>query len=92
MLQQLVTLGAERATARMVDIDQLALQANALAATDYTFLFDKVRRQLVIGYNVSQHRRDESYYDLLASEARLCTFVAIALDAVPGKLFALGRC
>ena len=45
---------------------------------DYDFLFDKVRRQLVIGYNVGERRCDSSYYDLLASEARLCNFVAIA--------------
>ena len=41
---------------------------------DYDFLFDKVRRQLVIGYNVARASRDASYYDLLASEARLVQF------------------
>ena len=48
--------GAARAAARMVAIEALALQATALAPTDYDFLFDKVRRQLVIGYNVADHR------------------------------------
>jgi hypothetical protein len=53
-LQRLVTQGAERATARMVAIEVLAQQATALTAMDYDFLYDKVRRQLVIGYNVAQ--------------------------------------
>ncbi|MDA3821856.1 MAG: hypothetical protein PF450_04485, partial [Bacteroidales bacterium] len=45
-----------------------------------------------IGYNVSERRRDSSYYDLLASEARLCSFVAIAQGQVPQEnWFALGR-
>jgi cyclic beta-1,2-glucan glucanotransferase len=91
-LQLLITQGAERATARMGAIEALAGQANALAAMDYDFLFDKVRRQLVIGYNVEEHRRDSSYYDLLASEARLCNFVAIAQGDLPQESwFALGR-
>ena len=70
----------------------LIQQAGALAQVDYSFLFDRVRRQFVIGYNVGDARADASYYDLLASEARLASFVAIA----QGKLsqeswFALGR-
>jgi cellobiose phosphorylase len=91
-LRELVVAGAQRATARIAAIDKLALQANALAEMDYDFLFDKVRRQLVTGYNVAQLRRDESYYDLLASEARLCNFVAIAQGKLPQESwFALGR-
>ena len=91
-LSPLVTQGAKRAAARMVAIDQLALLAVELAAMEYDFLFDKVRRQLVIGYNVSERRCDSSYYDLLASEARLCNFVAIAQGELPQESwFALGR-
>jgi cyclic beta-1,2-glucan synthetase len=91
-IRQLVTQGASRAQARMVALDQLALQASALATMDYDFLFDKVRRQLVIGYNVGERRCDSSYYDLLASEARLCNFIAIAQGELPQESwFALGR-
>ena len=90
--EPLVTQGAERAMERIGAIEALALQATALTTTDYEFLFDKVRRQLVIGYNVSERRADSSYYDLLASEARLCNFVAIAQGALPQETwFALGR-
>jgi hypothetical protein len=47
---------------------------------------------LSIGYNVGERRLDESFYDLLASEARLCCFVGIAQGQLPQESwFALGR-
>ena len=59
---------------------------------EYDFLYDKERHLLAIGYNVNERRRDASYYDLLASEARLCSFVAIAQGQLPQEnWFALGR-
>ena len=83
---------AAHARARIAAIDALLQQAGALAEVDYSFLFDKVRRQFVIGYNVSDARTDASYYDLLASEARLANFVAIAQGKLPQESwFALGR-
>ena len=92
MLSPLHAQGAARASARIAAIEQLALRATAFATMDYDFLFDRVRRQLVIGYNVADRRCDNSYYDLLASEARLCNFVAIAQGALPQESwFALGR-
>ena len=63
-----------------------------LACMEYDFLYDKARHLLAIGYNVEERRRDASYYDLLASEARLCSFVAIAQGRLPEEnWFALGR-
>jgi cyclic beta-1,2-glucan synthetase len=47
------------------------------------FLYDSERRLFSIGYNVSEGRLDSAYYDLLASEARLGSFVAIARGDVP---------
>jgi cyclic beta-1,2-glucan glucanotransferase len=59
---------------------------------DFSFLFDERRQLFAIGYNVVDGRRDNSYYDLLASEARLASFVAIARDQVPQQhWFRLGR-
>jgi cellobiose phosphorylase len=47
---------------------------------------------LTIGFNVSERRQDSSHYDLLASEARLASFVAIAQGKAPQEIwFALGR-
>jgi cyclic beta-1,2-glucan synthetase len=57
-----------------------------------TFLFDASRHLLSIGYNVQERRLDASCYDLLASEARLASFVGIAQGALPKESwFALGR-
>ena len=55
-------------------------------------LYDKQRRLLRIGINVSSGRPDAHYYDLLASEARLASFFAIAQgDVPPEHWFHLGR-
>ncbi len=101
-LRQLATLDAARyprsaqasarAGDRMAAIERLALQCGELARMEYDFLFDKSRQLLTIGYNVSERRADPGYYDLLASEARLCSFVAIAQGQLPQESwFALGR-
>ena len=59
---------------------------------DFSFLFDVERKLFTIGYNVSASRADESYYDLLASEARLASFVGIAKGDVPQQhWFRMGR-
>ena len=59
---------------------------------DYSFLYDKERQLLTIGYSTSERRRDASYYDLLASEARFCSFIGIAQGHLPQEnWFALGR-
>jgi cellobiose phosphorylase len=80
------------AGARIAAINRLAAQALDLAEMEWGFLFDRTRHLLTIGYNVADRRRDSSYYDLLASEARLCTFVAIAQGHLPQESwFALGR-
>ena len=77
---------------RIVAIEDLALQAGTLAQMEYGFLYDEARHLLAIGYNVAERRQDSSYYDLLASEARLTTFVAIAQGQLPQESwFALGR-
>ena len=61
-------------------------------AMDFRFLYDEERKLFFIGYNVSDGRRDNSYYDLLASEARLASFIAIAKGDVPQEhWFHLGR-
>ena len=78
--------------ARSTEIHSLAAQCGEFANAEYGFLFDKTRQLLAIGYNVDASRRDDSFYDLLASEARLCCFVAIAQGQLPQESwFALGR-
>jgi len=82
----------EPAAERVKAIRCLAVRAERLASMEYDFLFDEESRLLSIGYNASERRLDSSYYDLLASEARFASFVAIAQGQVPQEnWFALGR-
>jgi cellobiose phosphorylase len=91
-LRRLITQASRRAEQRMAAVERLARQAGELAHMEYDFLYDKASRLLTIGYNVDERRRDLSYYDLLASEARLIKFVAISQGQVPQESwFALGR-
>jgi cellobiose phosphorylase len=89
---RLAGLASARAGDRLDALDRLARQCDDFVHMDFRFLYDTTRRLLAIGYNVDDARRDESYYDLLASEARLCTFVCIAQGQIPQESwFALGR-
>ncbi|MGH7497427.1 MAG: GH36-type glycosyl hydrolase domain-containing protein [Gemmatimonadales bacterium] len=59
---------------------------------DFRFLFEESRKLFAIGYQQATHSLDVSYYDLLASEARLASFVAVAKGDVPvDHWFRLGR-
>ena len=59
---------------------------------EFGFLFDPVRKLFSIGYRVADGSLDPGYYDLLASEARLTSFVVIAKGDVPvSHWFRLGR-
>jgi cellobiose phosphorylase len=59
---------------------------------DFGFLFDQQRKLFSIGFQQSTHSMDGSYYDLLASEARLASFLAVAKNDVPvDHWFRLGR-
>jgi len=71
----------------------LARGALAMAgAMDFGFLFDPMRKLFAIGYRVTDGSLDPGRYDLLASEARLASFVAIAKGDVPvSHWFRLGR-
>ncbi len=67
-------------TTRMVD------------ATEFGFLFDPLRKLFSIGYRVAEDSLDPGHYDLLASEARLLSYIAIAKGDVPVEhWFRLGR-
>ncbi|OIO00482.1 MAG: cyclic beta 1-2 glucan synthetase, partial [Desulfovibrionaceae bacterium CG1_02_65_16] len=88
----LLAAAKAHAQARIAALAALAAQCGELACMDYDFLYDEKRRLLAIGYNVDERRRDLSCYDLLASESRLATFVAIAQGQLPqDSWFALGR-
>src|SRR5207244_8149179 len=77
----------------------LALSGRAAALADgmnFAFLFDRQRKIFSIGYRLADAegpgRLDPAYYDLLASEARLSSFIAVAKGDVPqSHWFHLGR-
>ncbi len=71
----------------------LAVRADRAAAEmDFAFLYDPSRKLFPIGYRVSEGRHDQGYYDLLASEARLASLIAIAKgDVSVEHWFRLGR-
>ena len=83
------------------DIEHLVqdLVARASSLVDnmrFSFLYDRHRRIFSIGYRLADAdgpaRLDNSFYDLLASEARLASFVAISKGDVPQHhWFHLGR-
>lgn len=69
-----------------------ALCESLLNSINFKFLLNKDREVFTVGYNVSEGRFDNSYYDLLASEARTASLIAVALRQVSAKhWFRLGR-
>ena len=82
-------------TARSLDRRLATLEATARAmatAMEFGFLLDPDRKLLSLGYRVAEDNLDPSCYDLLASEARLASFVAIAKGDVAARhWFRLGR-
>ena len=75
------------------DLQDIGREAERLAQEmDFSFLVDPLRRILSIGFDVSAHRRHGSCYDLMASEARIATFLAIARGDIPPRSWPkLGR-
>ena len=67
-----------------VELERLGSRAGAIAdGMSFKFLYDEDRALFSIGYNVGGARLDASYYDLLASEARLASLLAIAKGDLP---------
>ena len=59
---------------------------------DFSVLYDHQNHLFYIGYDHSNDRMDSHHYDLMASEARMASFLAIAKEDVPLQhWFALGR-
>lgn len=61
-------------------------------AMDFSFLYNPQRKVFSLGYNVALEQIDGGHYDLLASEARLASLIAIARgDVPPGHWLQLAR-
>jgi cyclic beta-1,2-glucan synthetase len=86
--------GAEaRATALVAELMALAQRASEEArGMDFKLLYDTERKLFRIGYNATTDQVDAHHYDLLASEARLASYLAIVKRDVPeSHWYALGR-
>ena len=76
--------------ARLVALEDAARRM--AMAMEFGFLRNDARKLLSIGFLVAEDMLDENCYDLLASEARLAAFVAIAKGDAPAReWFRLGR-
>jgi cellobiose phosphorylase len=85
--------GSAEAGRSIARLEAVAERAYLIAMEmDFRFLFDPDRKLFAIGFQQATHSLDGSYYDLLASEARLASFVAVAKNDVPAEhWFHLGR-
>jgi cyclic beta-1,2-glucan synthetase len=94
-LRSVAALQRGRDNAAALHDELLALSAfaeNELRGMDFRWLYDAERKLFHIGYNVTADHADANYYDLLASEARLASYLAIVKRDVPeAHWYALGR-
>lgn len=95
-----VPLLSETAQHTTDELQQLHHRLDGVAKTarrlfqemQFGFLYHPTRQLFSIGYRVQEDELDNSYYDLLASEARIASFIAIAKGDIPSiHWFRLGR-
>jgi cyclic beta-1,2-glucan synthetase len=91
-LEEKLATAALAAESLISGYQDLARRCDALfLAMDFSFLFNSQRKVFHIGYNASTSNLDANYYDLLASEARLASLVAIAKGRGPAESLAAPR-
>src|ERR1019366_2914414 len=92
-LAQALRQSAKDATTLVRRLSAITQKAGDMfQSMDFSFLFDRTRKQFSIGYRAAANTFDATCYDLLASEARLTSFIAIAKGDVPSShWFRLGR-
>ncbi len=67
------------------DIEYIELINKIIENTDFKILYKEELQIFSIGFNVEENKLTDSYYDLLASEARQASYVAIAKKDIPSK-------
>ncbi len=83
-LELMIRLAKTQAATLTLRLEKMAVQLEALFhEMDFSFLYDANCHLFSIGYRITEGTLDSSYYDLLASEARLASFIAIAKRDVP---------
>ncbi|MFD3155786.1 GH36-type glycosyl hydrolase domain-containing protein [Haloimpatiens sp. FM7330] len=92
-VNDLLKVSKEKISSINLQINDLINRISLMAEnTDFSLVFDNERELFTIGYDVENNTISKSYYDLLASEARQATFVAISKGDVSEVVwFKLGR-
>jgi cyclic beta-1,2-glucan synthetase len=90
-IERLLSLvsGARMDCVRLIqELQSLATKAEKLAdEMEFGFLCNRQRKLMSIGFESEKDQVHSACYDLLASEARLGTFIAIAKDEVPSEIW-----
>lgn len=82
----------ERVALRQRFADLAHLADRLAGGMEFGFLYDSRRDLFSVGYDVAGGRLDQYHYDLLASECRLASFLAVARREAPRKhWFRMGR-
>ncbi len=85
-LKELAESGPQKAINLFYKIENMICSMEEMInKTDFSLLFDSQQRLFRIGYNEAAQRFDSGCYDLMASEAMLTSFLAIAKNDVPHK-------
>jgi cyclic beta-1,2-glucan synthetase len=92
-LQVMLPEARAQATRLIEDLRRIASISTKLSEEmNFSFLYDRYRRLLSIGFDVGNNQLHSACYDLLASESRTAAFVAIAKEDIPQETwFQLGR-
>ena len=91
-LKESMALASRRAAERVDLIRELTARCEELAEMDMDFLYNRDVKLFRIGFNADTYEPDPACYDLLASESRLGSYVAVARRMVPLEhWFHLGR-
>jgi hypothetical protein len=93
LLQRLLSMvsGARMDAARLVqELEAVSCEAGRLAdEMSFAFLWSRRRKLLSIGFDGGEKILHDACYDLLASEARTASFIAIAKDEIPQETWFL---
>lgn len=65
--------------------EMLEIIERIIDQTDFTYLYSQEHQIFSIGYNIEENKLTDSYYDLLATEARQASLIAIAKKDIPSK-------
>ncbi|MEL7239964.1 MAG: hypothetical protein AAGK78_14000, partial [Planctomycetota bacterium] len=91
-VRRILTDAAQRSRDRIATLQTLRDLTTPFLQARWDDLYDRDRDLLHIGFNCAERRPDSGYYDLLASEMRLGSFVLVATGVVPqDHWFSLGR-